>query len=222
MITSTETTEINKALIEVNRQIINIVGNQLNPHYNSKYADLSALLETLKPALCENGLVIIQTVSSSPLEQHIQVTTRVTHISGQFYQDSAGAPAYKETTKGRTYNVQTVGSAITYFRRAQIKCCFAIAEVDDDGNSNVPDKAKKEEDSINPTLEEISVQLKNLNYEQSKTYYKELMIYKWGNITLPLMDEIFRMHAETVKDVEAKFKTVAKKEVKSIQGDLPC
>ena len=108
-----------------------------NPHFKSKYADLSACVEAVMDALHEQDLALMQVCHES--ESGVIVETIFIHASGE--QLSGGklhVPAVKHDAQG-------YGSALTYARRYSLMAACGIAPEDDDGNaaSKTPAKAAK-------------------------------------------------------------------------------
>ena len=106
-----------------------------NPHFRSRYADLSACVEAVIDALNDNGLGLIQTTHQS--EGGVCVETILVHESGATM--SSGmlhVPASKADAQG-------YGSALTYARRYSLMAICGIAPEDDDGNHAVKTYAKK-------------------------------------------------------------------------------
>ena len=98
-----------------------------NPHFKSKYADLTAVIEAIKPALIKHGLFFTQ--RPQPSEGGVTVETFLHHASGQ--ELSLGAlfvPANKNDAQG-------FGSALTYARRYALVTAFGVPVEDDDGNA---------------------------------------------------------------------------------------
>lgn len=98
-----------------------------NPHFRSKYADLSTCVEAVIDALNANGIALIQ--RTHPCQTGVIVETVFIHESGDFY--SAGTlhvPAQKNDAQG-------YGSALTYARRYSLMAACGIAPEDDDGNA---------------------------------------------------------------------------------------
>lgn len=100
-----------------------------NPHFKSKYADLSAVVAVIKPALADHGLWFRQITHER--QTGIAVETLICHASGE--ELSCGtffAPA-------RVLDAQGYGSALTYARRYSLQTAFGVAPEDDDGNAAV-------------------------------------------------------------------------------------
>ncbi len=98
-----------------------------NPHFKTKYADLGAVVDAIKPALSANGLWFRQAFHDA--QGGVAVETLICHASGE--ELSCGVlfvPASKQDAQG-------YGSAITYARRYSLQTAFGVAPEDDDGNA---------------------------------------------------------------------------------------
>jgi hypothetical protein len=98
-----------------------------NPHFKSKYADLGAVIDAVKPPLIKHGLFFTQ--RSHPAENGVSVETVLHHEGGE--ELSLGTlfvPANKQDAQG-------FGSALTYARRYGLMTAFGVPAEDDDGNA---------------------------------------------------------------------------------------
>lgn len=90
--------------------------------YKFKYADLSAVISAVRPALAKNGLAFAQLLDGDDL------VTMLLHESGAVLSGRVALP--------REGTVQQLGSAITYLRRYALQAVLGVAaEEDDDGES---------------------------------------------------------------------------------------
>lgn len=99
----------------------------LNPHLKTKYADIAAVIEAIKPALTKNGLFFTQ--HPEPSERGVCVETFLHHEAGESL--SLGklfVPANKQDAQG-------FGSALTYARRYALVTAFGVPTEDDEGNA---------------------------------------------------------------------------------------
>lgn len=104
--------------------------NKKNPHFNSWYADLPEIIETAKPHLSANELVLIQPASVSAGK--VIITTLLSHSSGEFFKSRLTLTPDKPTVQG-------AGSAMTYGRRyEQCNILNMAPDDDDDGNNASP------------------------------------------------------------------------------------
>lgn len=98
-----------------------------NPHFRSKYADIGAVIDAVKPALVKHGLFFTQ--HPQPSEGGVTVETVLHHAGGEsISMGSLFVPADKN-------NAQAFGSALTYCRRYALVTAFGVPTEDDDGNS---------------------------------------------------------------------------------------
>jgi len=118
--------KIFQAFIAAQKEFGPALKSSTNPHFRSRYADLSACVEAVIDALNANGLGLVQI--THPCESGVSVETILVHESGQTM--SSGAlhlPASKQDAQG-------YGSALTYARRYSLMAICGIAPEDDDGN----------------------------------------------------------------------------------------
>jgi hypothetical protein len=97
-----------------------------NPHFKSKYADVSAVIGAVKPALINHGLFFTQ--RCHPDENGVSVETVLHHASGgEMSLGTLYVPANKRDAQG-------FGSALTYARRYALQTAFGVPTEDGDGN----------------------------------------------------------------------------------------
>jgi len=99
----------------------------VNSYFNSKYADLSDVIDATYEALSKNNLIIFQEpVLSNGIAS---LSTTLIHTSGEYIRN-----IFPVHAKGE--DPQSMGSAITYLRRYALGSILGIApESDDDGNA---------------------------------------------------------------------------------------
>ncbi len=94
-----------------------------NPHFKTKYADLSDVIDATKDGLSKNDLSITQGVVGTNLK------TILMHKSGEFIESLTPLMLDKQTMQG-------LGSALTYARRYALSALLNVAsDEDDDGNA---------------------------------------------------------------------------------------
>jgi hypothetical protein len=100
-----------------------------NPFFKSKYADLGAIIGTVKPALVKYRLFVTQ--HCHPSDDGVIVETVLHHASGEsLSMGQLYVPANKRDPQG-------FGSAQTYARRYALQTAFGVPTEDDDGNAAV-------------------------------------------------------------------------------------
>lgn len=112
-----------------------------NPHFRSRYADLSACVEAVMDGLNNNGIALVQQLHEA--EHGVTVETVFIHESGEMLNcGKLFVPATKQDAQG-------FGSALTYARRYSLMAACGIAPEDDDGNA----ASRKPETKAKPTLD---------------------------------------------------------------------
>ena len=92
----------------------------------TRYADLAAVIEAVRPALNANGLAVIQAPAFDG--ERVTVETWITHAAGGWMRTTLHLRPSKADPQG-------VGSGITYGRRYALLAVAGVAPEDDDGNA---------------------------------------------------------------------------------------
>ena len=116
------------ALAKAQNECQNVTFNKVNPHFRSRYADLSAVRDAVIPVFSKYGLSIIQAPNVVP-EIGFALETRIIHEGGETMSFYWPLPTNIDKP-------QVIASAVTYARRVSMASVAAIAgEEDDDGNA---------------------------------------------------------------------------------------
>ena len=133
---------IAKAFVAAKREFAPALKTSTNPHFRSKYADLSGCLEAVNDALLNHGIALYQETSED--DTGVTVETVFLHESGESLRGGKlHVPAGKQDPQG-------YGSALTYARRYSVMAACGIAAEDDDGNAASKPKTRNTLDSIAP------------------------------------------------------------------------
>jgi hypothetical protein len=115
------------AFVKAQKEFGPALKTNTNPHFKSKYADLSACVEAVVDALNTNGIALIQQTHEDATG--VTVETMFLHESGEsLTSGKLHVPASKQDPQG-------YGSALTYARRYSLMAACGIAPEDDDGNA---------------------------------------------------------------------------------------
>jgi hypothetical protein len=123
MKTSESITNIAKALVAFGKEMPKVPKDKINPHFKSKYASLSIMIEKATPILAANKLAIVQQIDGDCM------TTTLLHESGEYITATAAMPCANPS------NPQAMGSAITYARRYAYGSILSL-DIDDDDDAN--------------------------------------------------------------------------------------
>jgi hypothetical protein len=146
---SPTTTKIIPALIGIQAKLRSIPRSAKNPFFNSSYADLATIMDTIRPLLVEAKIAIVQLPESSRRKQgmetetekggkvktftvdiaEVALTTYLMHESGEYIYATL-------TMDARDAGPQSIGSAVTYARRYGLVSLLGVVSEgeDDDGN----------------------------------------------------------------------------------------
>lgn len=129
--------------------------------YDYKYAPLEVVIDTVKPALEDQGLSFSQSTGFDG--DKITVQTIIWHESGQYIAfDKLGLPRDDVEQQSK---VQSAGSAITYARRYSLSAALGIAsEEDTDARSNNRnlDKTSKNKKKNNKSNKNSKISVKSI------------------------------------------------------------
>lgn len=128
--------KLGAALAKAQAAAPNPFAGSYNEFIKSNFADMGAVLKTLKPVMAEHGLAIVQLpgYESAGDQLVITVCTQVIHApSGEWLRATAGIPHAPE--KGKSL-AQVAGSIITYLRRYGICAVLqVVGDIDSDGET---------------------------------------------------------------------------------------
>jgi hypothetical protein len=146
------------AYTEAFAEITNAVKNTKNPHLGNTYADLGAVLATVRPVLARHGLAVLQIPGKVSFVDGVHVVSMLSmllHSSGQSISSETQVPIApqvdKKTGAVRPIDAQRAGSAMTYARRYALAALCGITQQDDDGEA-----ASATEEPEGPNLAELS------------------------------------------------------------------
>ncbi len=127
--TSEQINEIAAAIAKAQAELDNVERGGTNPHYRSRYAQLSAVLEEVRPKFSKHGVAILQHAVNGA-GSHVGVVTRLAHSSGQWIESSLYVVPAR-------FDAQGAGSVISYLRRYALMSVAGIGPDDDDAEAAV-------------------------------------------------------------------------------------
>jgi hypothetical protein len=145
MKTSEQINELAKAMALAQNQMRPASKDGLNPHFRSRYSNISSVWDSIREPLTANGLTVWQDVET--IDKSVSVTTRVIHNSGQWVEFG---PLIIPLVK---FDPQAIGSATSYAKRYAL--CAAIGVVsDDEDDDGEKAQARNYKAPIEPKIEE--------------------------------------------------------------------
>lgn len=169
MRTSENISDIAKAMSLAQKEMKPALKDSTNPHFKSKYADISSIWEAIREPITNHGLTVWQDVTTE--ERQVSITTRIVHISGQWVEfGPLSVPMSK-------FDAHGVGSAISYGKRYSL--CAAVGVVsgdeDDDGNAAKQDHHQPKQPAYVKINKDKVVELNQLFEKCDPDFYRSMM-----------------------------------------------
>jgi len=142
-----------KKILKMEGEIGTVLKDSTNPFFKSKYADVNAFIEMVKPIINKNDLVILQPLA--------YVTNPISGVAQPCIETSITDPdtgaSIRSTTPMTNYpdDPQKAGSTITYFRRYALQSLLLIQTEDDDGNGKKKNVNTKEQKGFTELMKAI-------------------------------------------------------------------
>lgn len=181
----------NRALAQFKESAPVVMKNAVNSQYDSDYATIGHLVNTINPALAKCGLSASWDIDQT---NGIKVTCILENVEGHKRMVSMIGPPDKSGAKNA---LQEIRSTITYLRVVTFESVTGIisADRDDDGNS-----AGKSDDAPEKINEEQIANIKALLTEVGADQVRFLQYLKVGAIS----DIYARSYSAVIKLIEAK------------------
>lgn len=122
---SEQISNIAAALLKAQRDIGHVLKAADNPYFKSYYADLTAVIDSVKEPLNKNGIAFLQAVDSDTEGKPI-IDTILLHESGQYL--STRTPVFCK----KPDDPQAFGSGVTYSKRYALQAILGLPTEDDD------------------------------------------------------------------------------------------
>ena len=175
-----------------------------NPHFKSKYADLSSVVDACMPALNECGIAVIQPTTDDDNGRYVE-TILIHGESGETLKCRVPLIVAKNDMQG-------YGSAVTYARRYGLMSMAGIAPEDDDGNAAAKAAPKAEARTVTP---DQFVKLRDKMESAGADENQFLAHYKAQSLQqFPL-----NSFADAMSQLEKKIAARAPKENADLDGD---
>jgi hypothetical protein len=196
MKTSESITNISKALVAFGQSMPKVPKDKVNPHFKSKYASLSIMIEKATPILAANKLVIVQQIDGDAL------TTTLLHESGEYITATATMPCSNPT------NPQAMGSAITYARRYAYGSILSL-DIDDDDDANAATVAPKQVTQPKPQPKVVPKAERIIVSEGDETFLKIVKAVSEGKATIQQAIDKYSISEEVEASLKDKIQLLA-------------
>lgn len=183
---------IAKALSQFQAKIGKVTKDATNPFFNSKYATLSNILETIKMPLIDSGLSFTQ----FPTGQNGLTTVLMHSDSGEYMQTDY----FMNPSKS---DPQAQGSAISYMRRYALSAVLGL-NIDEDDDANAATHGASTPAAVAKAEAKATASDKPWLNEDSKVYEKIITRLKNKTTTLDQIAQHFKLS----KQVRASLQTI--------------
>lgn len=206
--------ELAKAFSKAQSEYTHVMYNRENPYFKSQYADLHAILKSVRPALSASGLSFYQYTEIADGTGATILHSRLLHQSGQWIETKSRIVPAKN-------DQQTYGSTLTYQKRYAAMTLLGITAsndiIDDDAEiamvSSKDIVAKGLSTQYNPKEQSHACitkeQLEELEYE----------LVECPDIAEDILD---KMHLQSLADLpKSKFMSAVKRvrEIKRLRSE---
>lgn len=141
------------ALYKAQQDMERAIKDSSNPHFKSKYADLSSVIDACIPALNKHGISVLQPIIEKDGKEYIE--TILLHKSGQ-RTSCFTRIFYNQNT------AQAFGSGVTYARRYGLQSFICLGAEDDDGEKASAGKEQSKKIEVVFINDEQQEELKQL------------------------------------------------------------
>ena len=160
---SEQINELAEALSKAQGEIEGAVKDSKNPFFKSSYADMHSVLACAREPLAKNGLSVVQ--PTQVIDGQLSLITMLMHKSGQWIKSVMPLILVKQ-------DPQSVGAALSYYRRYSYRALIGISAMDDDAESAMERKPKHEQvakPTETPTIDSLRLALGKIDTHIDKT-----------------------------------------------------
>ena len=168
--------------------------------YGYKYADLSQVLENIRPLLSKHKLAVTQLCGSA--DEKVSVETVLMHTSGQWISSVIEMVAEKKS--GRSAS-QDIGTVITYARRYALAAIVGMTQTDNDAQSSV--QTDNAHNQISPEQARYVLGLLDNNEERVQKMLKRFALDKIEDMKM----DAFNKAVDMLKKMNTKTQEMAAK-----------
>lgn len=184
-----EPIDIYAALARFQSMLKPIPFDSYNPHYKSKFASLSAIVEKITPILAETGLSYVQRLTSENSTYRLETVL--------YYKDQSLTSGTMELKLAKN-DMQGIGAACTYARRFQLSALLGLVS-DEDTDAEPPTqtaaKIQKhiDESKTQNQIEQKSQEIKAVTNNVARALVELQMIVRNKKIPSDFMSEAIRV-----------------------------
>lgn len=177
-----------------------VIKDAKNKQYDSMYATIGNIVNTINPALAKHGL----SASWDPSQKNgIEVTCILEHVLGHKKKVTMGGPLDKSGAKNE---LQQIRSTMTYLKVATFEAVTGIVACNEDDDGNAYGKRNKQETPAPEGFERWSDDLRAVVDEGS-----ERLLDVWKKSPMPMRSYMAKNHTAQWEEMKRKAVKVTQK-----------
>jgi len=153
--------ELAKALSAAQGQLSTAKKKSTNPHFKSKFADLSEVWEACRAALSKNKIAVIQCPQFTDKCDYLETT--LVHESGEYM-------VSRMVLKNAKGDMQGLGSSISYAKRYSLAAMVGVTSEDEDDDGNAASIPTSNQQPANKPSTQVPIFDPNNKQHREKIY----------------------------------------------------
>lgn len=205
--------EIATALAKCQGEMSFASKDSLNPHFKSRYADLSAVWDAIREPLSKHGLSVSQIIDV--IEGKPILISMLMHTSGQWIKSIIPVINANNTSQGQ-------GSGLTYARRYALAALVGCVQDDDDGQESMPKNGNKQKAEVKDKPKEETISHEQINIvkemiKEADTAYATKMVKRLKDLGHDNFDQIpLSMYDMLIEGLRKNIELVKKREKENV------
>ncbi|MFH0957300.1 MAG: ERF family protein [Pseudomonadota bacterium] len=124
-------TKLASDLVKMAANLKPVAFDSENPFFKSRYSSLASVMESVRPALAQNNLAIVQaTIIDNEPQLRVSVETWLIHSSGEWLKSTISLKPLQD-------NPQAIGSTISYGRRYGVSALLGVTSEFEDNDAEI-------------------------------------------------------------------------------------
>lgn len=183
-----ETETLNEALFKLQGVLRGVKRDTKNSHFKTAYASLEQVSDTIRPHMQDLGLFWMQW-PGKVVDGAIEVTTRISHVKGEFIEFTMEMPMAKRDPQG-------AGSALTYAMRYSLMAALGLPPTDDDAEMAIDrNNSRPEPDTPAPAVKSRAQLKREQSWEGLSNELAQDMVDVRSIVSLNQVKDIYRKKA---------------------------
>lgn len=170
--------------------------NAANPHRQSRYADLAAIVTGIRPVLAKHGLAFTQ--PWAVVNGKVRVSTMLFDKDGNIFGQDGELPLASDRA-----GPQEIGSLVSYGRRYGLVALISAVTADEDDDAQSAHQAHEDRSSVETEVQNLCQAFSKLHGNGGDDAAKNLIREQTGKTLLreASVDELIKLRAELQRHI---------------------